>query len=192
MVDVPKLKTAQRPVAELVPYARNARKHSAQQIDSLAASIGRFGFNVPVCVDANGGIVAGHGRVLAAKRLGMQTLPVVLVDHLSEKDKRAFIIADNKIADMADWDTVILADEMTDLAALGVDFDDFFSQKELEKLLPDLPSLDATEPTTQPKAVQDTTEQQYAVMVLCPSEAEQEAAFNELAAAGWHCKVVTV
>ena len=100
MVDGGAEKIEMRSVAELVPYARNARTHSDEQVSVMAASIGRYGFNNPVLIDAAGGIIAGHGRVLAAKRLGMEVIPVVPLAHLTEEEKRAYILADNKIAEL--------------------------------------------------------------------------------------------
>ena len=119
------------PLDRLVPYARNARTHSDEQIAQIAASIAEFGFNNPVLVDTSAGIIAGHGRVLAARKLGLEQVPVVVLDHLSETQKRAFIIADNRISDNADWDDAILRGELAelkdaelDLALLGFSDDD--------------------------------------------------------------------
>ena len=91
-------------VRELRPYAQNARTHSRKQIRQIADSIKRFGFNNPVLVDGSNQIIAGHGRVEAAKFLGLQAVPTVKLSHLSEADKRAFILADNKLALKAGWD----------------------------------------------------------------------------------------
>ena len=86
------------PVDRLVPYARNARTHSDEQVAQIAASIAEFGFNNPILVDTNAGIIAGHGRFLAARKLGLDEVPVVVLDHLSETQKRAYIMADNRSA----------------------------------------------------------------------------------------------
>ena len=99
----------------LRPYARNARTHSKAQIKQIADSISRFGFNNPVLIDDSGQIVAGHGRVEAAKLLGLQTVPAVRLSHLSPNDKRAYILADNKLALKAGWDREILAIELQEL-----------------------------------------------------------------------------
>jgi DNA modification methylase len=107
----------------LRPYARNARTHSAKQIAQIAASIKAFGFNNPVLVDREGGIVAGHGRVEAAKQIGLATVPVIRLEHLSDAEKRAYILADNKLAEKAGWDREILAIELQHLIALELDFD---------------------------------------------------------------------
>jgi len=109
------------PVADLVPYARNSRTHSPQQVDKIAASIREFGFLNPIIVDGMNGIVAGHGRVLAAQKLGLSELPVIDASHLSEAQKRAYVIADNRLALDAGWDNEMLKIELQDLEADGFD-----------------------------------------------------------------------
>lgn len=111
------------PIATLRPYARNARTHSPKQIAQIAASIREFGFNNPVLVDRDGEIVAGHGRVAAAKKLGLDTVPCVRLEHLSEAQKRAYILADNRLAEKAGWDRETLAIELQFLTEIEVDFD---------------------------------------------------------------------
>lgn len=107
------------PVGELQPYPHNARKHSKHQIRQIAASIREFGFTNPVLVDRNHTIVAGHGRVEAAKMLGMETVPVLQLDQLTEEQVRAYILADNKLAENAGWDKSILAIELQHLLTLA-------------------------------------------------------------------------
>jgi ParB-like chromosome segregation protein Spo0J len=108
-------------VASLVPYARNSRTHSAQQVDKIAASIREFGFLNPIIVDGQNGIIAGHGRVLAAQKLGLDTLPVIEAAHLTEAQRRAYVIADNRLALDAGWDNDLLKVELQDLDAQGFD-----------------------------------------------------------------------
>jgi DNA modification methylase len=108
-------------VTDLVPYARNSRTHSPQQVDKIAASIREFGFLNPIIVDGMNGIVAGHGRVLAAQKLGLSELPVIDASHLSEAQKRAYVIADNRLALDAGWDNEMLKIELQDLEADGFD-----------------------------------------------------------------------
>lgn len=108
---------------DLRPYARNARTHSQKQITQIAASIDAFGFNNPVLIDQDHTIIAGHGRVAAAKKLGLVTVPCVRLDHLSEAQKRAYILADNRLAEQAGWDQDILAIELQHLTEIDVDFD---------------------------------------------------------------------
>ncbi|MEQ1611450.1 MAG: ParB/Srx family N-terminal domain-containing protein [Hyphomicrobiaceae bacterium] len=93
-----KLEVITLPVASLRPYSRNARTHSPKQIAQIAASIRTFGFNNPVLVDKDGIIIAGHGRVSGATFLGLETVPVIRLEHMSEAEKRAYILADNKLA----------------------------------------------------------------------------------------------
>ena len=97
------LKVRYQDVAALKPYAGNARTHSDKQITQIAASIRNFGFNNPVLVDADNRIVAGHGRVEAAKRLGLPSVPTIRLDHLSDAERRAYVIADNRLAELAGW-----------------------------------------------------------------------------------------
>ena len=113
----------QVPVAGLRPYSRNARTHSAQQIAQIAASIRTFGFNNPVLVDKDNVIIAGHGRVEAAKQLGLYLVPVIRLEHLSEDQKRAYILADNRLAEKAGWDREILAIELQHLVLVDAGFD---------------------------------------------------------------------
>ena len=110
-------------VRSLKPYPRNARRHSRAQIKQIAASIKRFGFNNPVLIADDGEIVAGHGRVSAAKLLGIETVPAVRLSHLSEAERRAYVIADNKLALNAGWDREMLAIELQGLVDLDFEIE---------------------------------------------------------------------
>lgn len=110
-------------VSSLVPYARNSRTHSDSQVAQIAASIKEFGFCNPVLVDKNGGIIAGHGRVMAATQLGLETIPCLRLSHLTETQRRAYVIADNQIALNSEWDQEVLALELADLGELEFDVD---------------------------------------------------------------------
>src|SRR5262249_50148500 len=112
------IQSENRAVEALRPYARNARSHSRKQIRQIAKSIERFGFCNPVLVDNQGQIIAGHGRVAAAKLLGIEQVPTVKLAHLSEVEKRAYILADNRLAEKAGWDREILAIELQALVDL--------------------------------------------------------------------------
>jgi ParB-like chromosome segregation protein Spo0J len=103
------------PLDRLVPYERNARTHSAEQIAEIAASIQEFGFTNPILVDGKDGIIAGHGRLQAARELAMATVPVVVLDHLTPAQKRAYVLADNKLALNAGWNLDLLTAELDDL-----------------------------------------------------------------------------
>ena len=112
-------KVTRRSVAELAPYARNARLHSDAQVAQIAASIGEWGWTMPVLLDEAGGIIAGHGRVLAAKKLGIDAVPCMVAKGWSDAQKRAYVIADNKIADNAIWDEELLRIEFEGLEGLN-------------------------------------------------------------------------
>ena len=124
------------PTNRLVPYARNPRTHSEEQGLQIAASIAEFGFTNPILVDSKAGILAGHGRLLAARKLGLTEVPVIVLDHLSDTQKRAFIIADNRLALSAGWDEELLSAELAELEREGFDLGRTgFSDAELEALL---------------------------------------------------------
>lgn len=146
--DAFRLKMTYRKVDDLKPYAGNARTHSAKQITQIAASIRQFGFTNPVLVDGASGIVAGHGRVAAARQLGMTEVPVIELAHLSEAERRAYVIADNRLAELAGWDRDILAIELQALSEMDLDFDleiTGYETAELDLLL-DGPAADQTDP----------------------------------------------
>ena len=137
------MKIEQRPIGQLIPYINNSRKHSDEQVAQIAASIKEFGWTNPILVDGDNGLIAGHGRLLAARKLGMDKVPVIELSHLSELQKKALIIADNKLALNSDWDNELLMIELQelnnedyDLSVLG------FDQDELDAL------LNPIEPTT--------------------------------------------
>jgi len=124
-----------KPIDLLIPYAKNARVHDDAQIAQLAGSIKEFGFNNPILIDKDNGIIAGHGRVMAARKLGLTEVPTILLDHLNETQRKAYILADNRIAINSTWDNEMLSLELMDikddvsLAMLG------FSVDELDTLL---------------------------------------------------------
>ena len=128
-------KIERRPIGSLIPYARNARTHSDAQIQQIAASMREWGWTNPVLVDEAGGIIAGHGRVLAAQRLQVSEVPVIVASGWTDAQKRAYIIADNKLALNAGWDNDLLALEFGELQELGFDLDlTGFDAGELEAL----------------------------------------------------------
>jgi DNA modification methylase len=110
------------PPAALKPDPLNPRRHSTRQIEQIARSIKRFGFNAPALIDRDNRIVAGHGRVLAAQRAGLDEVPVIRLDHLTDAQARAFAIADNRLAEIATWDDQLLGEVFRDLASLNLDF----------------------------------------------------------------------
>jgi ParB-like chromosome segregation protein Spo0J len=124
------------PIDRLRPYERNPRTHSEAQVDQLAASIVEFGWTNPILIDEQGGILAGHGRLLAARKLGLGEVPVIRFEHLSAVQKRAYLIADNRLALDAGWDDALLAEELAWLRDESFDLDLIgFDASELERLL---------------------------------------------------------
>ncbi|THD43466.1 MAG: site-specific DNA-methyltransferase [Bradyrhizobium sp.] len=119
----PALTVTYLPLDQLAPDPANARRHSAKQVRLIAASIEAFGFNVPVLIDAEGRIMAGHGRIMAAKRLGWREVPVIRLEHLSDAQRRAFMIADNRLAEVATWDDQLLAEQLQALSKVELAFD---------------------------------------------------------------------
>ena len=117
------MKIEQLPTADLIPYARNTRTHSPEQVAQIAGSIREFGFTNPVLIDAENGIIAGHGRVMAASKLGLAKVPCIRLAHLTETQKRAYIIADNKLALNAGWDEEMLGLELADLREADFDLE---------------------------------------------------------------------
>ena len=144
-----------RQIADLIPYARNARTHSDEQVAQIAASIKEFGWTNPILVDGDNGIIAGHGRLAAARKLGNTEVPVIELTGLSEAQKRAYILADNKLALNAGWDIDLLAEELKELKDLNFDLElTGFSDKELADFL-----TEEVEGLTDEDAVPDVPEE---------------------------------
>jgi DNA modification methylase len=149
------LQITYRPLGDLIPYVGNARLHSEAQVALIAGSIKEYGFTNPVLVDGANGIIAGHGRVLAARKLGLATVPTIELSHLTEVQRRAYVLADNRLAEAAGWDKELLGLELGDLADMGVDLMDLgFAAGEIDKLLngdaPDPREDDVPEPPAVP------------------------------------------
>lgn len=126
-------------VEDLIPYVNNARTHSDDQVTQIASSIKEFGFNNPILTDGENGVIAGHGRLLAAKKLGLETVPTIELSGLSEAQKKAYILADNKIALNSGWDEELLKIELDDLQLQGIDLETVgFSAEELQNIIPPL------------------------------------------------------
>ena len=177
-----KLKVSYRRIEDLIPYARNARTHSDDQVARIAGSIKEFGWTNPILVDGGNGIIAGHGRLAAARKLGMSEVPVIELDGLSDVQKRAYIIADNKMALDAGWDDELLKIEFEDLKIEGYDLDKTgFSEVEIGNVLngwdSDIPELDEDgEPDTSSRIV---------LKIAAEDEAQaKEVITNALEAAG--------
>jgi DNA modification methylase len=144
-------KVERRPVADLIPYARNARTHSDAQVAQIAASVNEWGWTTPVLVDEAGSIIAGHGRVMAARKLGLTDVPVMVATGWSEAQKKAYVLADNQLALNAGWDIDLLKVEVGDLDAEGFNLDLIgFDDKLLGDLLAD-PTDGLTDPDEVPE-----------------------------------------
>jgi len=144
-----RLKIVYRKIGDLTPYAGNARTHSDKQIAQIAASIKTFGFTNPVLIDEDGGIVAGHGRIGAAKQLGFAEVPTIVLDDLTPAERRAYVIADNRLAELAGWDREILRIEFQALAEMDLAFEleiTGFETAELDLLLDDSAGEEAVDP----------------------------------------------
>jgi len=144
-----------RQIADLIPYARNARTHSDEQVAQIAASIKEFGWTNPILVDGENGIIAGHGRLAAARKLGNTEVPVIELTGLSDAQKRAYILADNKLALNAGWDTDMLIEELKELKEMDFDLElTGFSDKEISDFL-----VEEVEGLTDEDAVPDVPEE---------------------------------
>jgi ParB-like chromosome segregation protein Spo0J len=165
---------------QLVPYARNAKLHSETQIAAIAKSIEEFGFNNPVLIDAKDGIIAGHGRVLAAKKLGMAELPCIRLGHLTEAQKRAYIIADNRLSEIGGgWDLELLKRELEELQTLNIELE--LTGFDLEQLNNEL-----AETTKALPKIEETL--RYSIVVECIDEQHQRELLQKFEEEGLQCR----
>lgn len=180
------MKIEQLKLDSLIPYALNSRTHDDAQVAQIAASIREFGFTNPVLIDADGGIIAGHGRVLAARKLELADVPCIRLDYLSEMQRKAYVIADNRLALNAGWDMDMLAIEVGQLAASEFDLTLLgFTPDELSNLSGDTSGdFDDTKP-----AVED--ESRNLLMIECDDEKQLETLFGEMQERGLKCKILS-
>ena len=154
-------------IEKLIPYARNARTHSDEQVGQIAASIREWGWTTPILVDEDGGIIAGHGRTMAAKRLGLREVPVMVASGWSDAKKRAYVLADNKLAINAGWDESMLALELKELGETGFDLDlTGFSLNEITALTPLEVEPGLTDEDAVPEAPEEPTTRLGDVWIL--------------------------
>lgn len=181
------LKIEYLPVGSLKPYEKNARKHQDADVQTIVASIKEFGFDDPIGVWGEDNlIVEGHGRLMAAKKLGMETVPVIHLDHLTDEQRRAYALAHNKTAEMSEWDFDSLEQELDELSQ-DFDMSEFGFDIDFET------SGESPEETAEPKKETSFNyTEQYGVIVMCSDEAEQEQIYNRLTDEGYTCKVVAV
>lgn len=182
----PAAKVEMRKVAELTPYANNSRVHSPQQVDQIAASIKEFGFTNPVLIDGEGGIIAGHGRVMAARKLGISEVPCITLDYLTDAQKRAYIIADNKLALNSGWDDDMLRIELDELGHMGFDLElTGFSLEEVGTL------LDIGDNENEELKEEDYIEA-FEVVIECSDESSQQKIYDRLISEGYTCRVLSL
>jgi site-specific DNA-methyltransferase (adenine-specific) len=162
------MQVEQRKIEALIPYVNNSRTHSDEQVAQIAASVREFGWTNPILVDGQNGIIAGHGRLAAARKLGLAEVPVIVLDHLSDAQKKALIIADNKLASNAGWDDEMLRLELGDLQEMGFDATlTGFSTDELDALLNVIEGTDGlTDEDDVPEAPEEPTTRLGDVWIL--------------------------
>ena len=171
-------------VSKLIPYINNARTHSESQINQIAASIKEFGFRNPILVYGENGIIAGHGRVMAAKKLGLTTIPYIDCSDLTEAQKKAYIIADNKIALNAGWDEELLKLELEDIEVSDIDMELLgFSDEELKRL------IGVEDADTEEGEITDDGNRNL-LLVEFINESELQKIFEELKERGFECKIM--
>jgi len=125
-----------RATASLIGYARNSRTHDERQIDVLCRSITEYGFTNPILIDGDRGVIAGHGRIMAAEKLGLVEVPCIELRHLTNEQKRAYLLADNAIGTMSGWNEALLAQELADLSGVGIEATDLgFDAAEVDRLM---------------------------------------------------------
>ena len=179
------MEITQRKTADLIPYVNNARTHSEQQVLQIAASIKEFGFNSPVLVDGENGIIAGHGRVLAAKKLNLDEVPTIELKHLTKTQKKAYILADNRLALNSGWDNDLLALELGELSDDGFDLDLLgFDAGELGEF----GNVEEEKHSEEEKPF--NYQENYSVLVVCKDEMHQTEIYDRLIADGLECKVL--
>ena len=170
------------PTEEVVPYDKNPRLND-NAVDAVASSIREFGFKVPIVVDGEGVVVSGHTRLKAAKALGLTEVPVIVADDLDETKIKAFRLADNKVAELADWDESLLIKELAELADLNYDMGQF--EFDLE---PELGDGDDLGDIPDNINVMET----FALNVIVSDEAEQAELYEEMLGRGYEVKVVAL
>ena len=181
-------------IDEIKPYERNARIHSSKQIKQIMEAIKAFGFTNPLLIDDENNLIAGHGRLEAVKQLNIidfkdkpiKELPAIIITGLSEVDKKALIIADNKIAENASWDYDLLQAEFQELEAINYDLD-LMGFDNLDEILG--ADIDVEQETKEIKEVE--INQKYELLIKCKDEKELEQAYNENVEKGYECKVLT-
>ena len=165
-----------KPIKDLRPYKKNAKKHPKQQIEQIANSIQEFGFTQPVLIDKHNNVVAGHGRVLGAKKAGLTEVPTLCLDDLTEEQIKAYRLADNKLNE-SDWDEVLLDEEVQELLTSDIDMSLFGFE------------LSEQETKQNRKKVEFTTKEKHQVIIICKTEAETMKVKHKIEKElGYHCE----
>ena len=172
-------------IDSLIPFAKNSRTHSPEQVAQIAASIKEWGFTSPILVDETGSILAGHGRLAASRKLGLETVPVMVAEGWTDAQKRAYVIADNKLALNAGWDMDMLKIEISDLGDQNFDLELLgFDDIELATLFDENPEEDEEKDLKE-----ESYNEVFNIIIECKDEAEQEKIFNRLDSEGYKCRV---
>jgi ParB-like chromosome segregation protein Spo0J len=172
-----------RKVSDLTPYARNARKHSDKQIDQIVASIKQWGWTIPILIDEDGTIIAGHGRLIAANKMGIEEVPVMVARGWTQAQKHSYLLADNQIATNAGWDQELLALELADLKEADFDLTVLgFSDRDIDRSLQSLAAETADSILS--------ADLQFRVVVDCVGEEQQGELLSRLEAEGLKCRAL--
>ena len=169
-------------VGDLIPYVNNSRTHSDEQVMQVASSIKEFGFTNPILIDGDSGIIAGHGRLMAAKKLGLDEVPCIRLGYLSEAQRKAYVIADNKLALNSGWDNDLLKIELMQLDSIDFDLNLIgFDLSELANIF---------DPVTEEIELKEQTySETFNIIIECDDEQNQESIYNELQEKGYKCQV---
>ena len=172
------MQIVEKKICDIKPYEKNPRKND-NAVEQVANSISQFGFKVPVVIDKDNIIVCGHTRYKASKKLGLDTVPCVVADDLTEEQIKAYRLADNKVAELAEWDIDLLGEELDGI--FDIDMSDFgFDLTDEEDAPPERDDLS------------DKVGETYEVIVECVNEIEQEQIYNKLIGDGYSCRVLTL
>ena len=174
-----KLNIVYRQIKDLKPYKKNAKKHNKEQVEQIANSIKEFGFTQPVIVDKNNEVVAGHGRILGAKKAGLKSVPTVCLEDLTEEQIKAYRLVDNKLNE-SEWDYSLLDEELENLTE-DIDMDLFGFEMEEQQ----------DDETENKKKVEFEIKEKYEVHIICKDEKQMEQVFNKVKGYGQECKLVS-
>lgn len=166
-------------IKELKPYKKNAKKHSKEQVEQIANSIKEFGFTQPVIIDKNNCVVAGHGRILGAKKAGLKQVPTVTLEELTEEQIKAYRLVDNKLNE-SEWDYSLLDEELENLTE-DIDMNLFGFEMEEQQ----------DDETENKKKVEFEIKEKYEVHIICKDEKQMEQVFNKVKGYGQECKLVS-